>query len=728
MMFGVRRHDSQPVSPDSKIAIVSFWPKRESGAAANIVARFQKLKHLPIHSALSTLIDVQRNDQGRLFISSEYHPSCLKDYLKERQDIDLDRIKKWVVSLLDAIIFLAEHDIFGLNMSPKNLMLDVNDNIKVFNYGMSYITEGGNHIDFPLISNPKYCPPEFVLLGSRMSHKADIWALGRLLIDLCISEPLKSEEQSDIESLFGSVSIMLEKGTSHILDQVDWSTLPQELCDFVSLCIVVDPVKRADAKSLLQHPFLASAKRTEPKENMLLNADRSNIPSTSDAVLELTWSDAYYLWKISGGDPDFELRRKRKQVAPSIERLPLLVTRDSDVDEELLALERGPKVDESLQIVNVVDIMTKISGDLDATMVDNVYSVHSWGPELLEIIAYEKETGVTSYPKVSLSAREKDAKYQYSRIKRFSALLEEYPLSDTEIRIESKKDIPPTLRGKVWGALLSITGDPDVEYRHIDKVSVSSMDRQYNELLSSKTGHIKLKRILKAWILTEKEFVYWQGLDSVLAPFLAINFSDEALAWASFRAFVRKYSNGIFREDNSSSIKRSLSMFLQCLILFSELPVIDVERCVFDAIALQKMTPPSLYNPDRPHRSISTISTSDAIIMQRHALFLDLKTEQEFRIAHFHGAVKPIGALDGDADVDGALRYRNNQLFCVIIGNVETCTKAYNKLTTLRIGRLCTLTTDELATNTNERILCTCTPHQSSEQEGTPFLLCQEFH
>ncbi len=50
---------------------------------------------------------------------------------------------------------------------------------------------------------------------------------------------------------------------------------------------------------------------------------------------------------------------------------------------------------------------------------------------------------------------------------------------------------------------------------------------QYDELLSSPDGHAKFKRILKAWVISHPEYVYWQGLDSLSAPFLYLNFNNE---------------------------------------------------------------------------------------------------------------------------------------------------------------------------------------------------------
>ena len=54
---------------------------------------------------------------------------------------------------------------------------------------------------------------------------------------------------------------------------------------------------------------------------------------------------------------------------------------------------------------------------------------------------------------------------------------------------------------------------------------------QYNELLSSPEAHKKFKRILKAWVVSHPEYVYWQGLDSLCAPFLYLNFNDEGMCF-----------------------------------------------------------------------------------------------------------------------------------------------------------------------------------------------------
>ena len=86
---------------------------------------------------------------------------------------------------------------------------------------------------------------------------------------------------------------------------------------------------------------------------------------------------------------------------------------------------------------------------------------------------------------------------------------------------------------------------------------------QYNELLASPEGHRKLKRVLKSWVADNPGLVYWQGLDSLAAPFLFLNFNDEALAWACLSAFIPKYLHNMFLKDNATVIQEYLAKFSQ---------------------------------------------------------------------------------------------------------------------------------------------------------------------
>ncbi|KAL1110179.1 hypothetical protein AAG570_008256 [Ranatra chinensis] len=188
--------------------------------------------------------------------------------------------------------------------------------------------------------------------------------------------------------------------------------------------------------------------------------------------------------------------------------------------------------------------------------------------------SYDKDHCESS--SLPLIIRERDTEYQFRRITLFNTLLKGFPHTSRRLRGESKQDIPPFLRAETWACLLGINCDYQESYLLVDKETSIPTDRQievdiprchqYSELLSSSVGHLKFKRILKAWVVSHPEYVYWQGLDSLCAPFLYLNFNNEARAYACLSKFIEKYLYNFFLKDNSSVIREYLTKFKQLIV------------------------------------------------------------------------------------------------------------------------------------------------------------------
>tara|TARA_R110002050_G_scaffold208039_1_gene344062 strand:+ start:630 stop:1376 length:747 start_codon:yes stop_codon:yes gene_type:complete len=88
---------------------------------------------------------------------------------------------------------------------------------------------------------------------------------------------------------------------------------------------------------------------------------------------------------------------------------------------------------------------------------------------------------------------------------------------------------------------------------------------QYNELLQSPEGHRKLKRVLKCWVAANPDLDYWQGIDSLAAPFVVYNFNNEAKAYCCLQALVQKYLRNFFGKDNALYLQEHLALFGQLL-------------------------------------------------------------------------------------------------------------------------------------------------------------------
>lgn len=144
--------------------------------------------------------------------------------------------------------------------------------------------------------------------------------------------------------------------------------------------------------------------------------------------------------------------------------------------------------------------------------------------------------------RLPLVIRERDTEYQFHRVVLFHRLLQGYPFTRHMIVAEAQTDIPPLLRGHIWACVLGVLENGS--YARIDKDTPTPTDRQievdiprchqYDELLSAPEGHHKLKRLLKAWVTSHPHYVYWQGLDSLTAPFLYLNYCNEGIKMGLF--------------------------------------------------------------------------------------------------------------------------------------------------------------------------------------------------
>lgn len=177
----------------------------------------------------------------------------------------------------------------------------------------------------------------------------------------------------------------------------------------------------------------------------------------------------------------------------------------------------------------------------------------------------------SEFQKLPLVIRERDTEYQFYRIMLMTRLIQGYPYTRDMIIEQARMDIPPPLRGKIWSCILGVIKTK--KYEWLDKITSTATDRQievdiprchqYDELLSSPDGHNKLKRLLKAWVASHPQYVYWQGLDSLTAVFLHLNFNDEEIAYESLCKFIPKYLHWFFLKDNSAIIKECLAKFSQ---------------------------------------------------------------------------------------------------------------------------------------------------------------------
>ena len=307
---------------------------------------------------------------------------------------------------------------------------------------------------------------------------------------------------------------------------------------------------------------LPETSNLSPTESLII----MSVASLHNPLLGMAADEAYHLWTLAGGDVEVDMVRRGLVVSePPICTIPPLVRKVADAR---LPRPHGA----ALMPVSRLDLDSLVRRLASARL--NLF------PELLPL--GDGELPATYNLEASglpLLIRERDLDYQVQRLVVMRRLLRGLPYTKEFVKREAKVDVPPLYRGAIWRVLLDVGAEAEASYAEIDKDVDTSTDHQldldiprchqYDGILSSPTGHAKLREVLKAWVVTRKELTYWQGLDSLCAPFVRLNFNELHYAFACFNAFINRYLTNFFLKDNAEVINEYLVVY-QHLLAFHD--------------------------------------------------------------------------------------------------------------------------------------------------------------
>ena len=366
------------------------------------------------------------------------------------------------------------------------------------------------------------------------------------------------------------------------------TSLDPHFSDFIQRCLSRIVEDRPTVALLMQHPFMQTESCNKPAKSR-----------PHQVTLQ------YGLWKLSGGNL-LELYRKHNaeaQLSMSPTNLPILslpeamssnghlslgdqkqskhnaqkITIDHDRVERRLAQDDGfsglirPEAGMCDSIVGICWQYAPRDGHLE--IIRGLYGADSLG--VPEKLWNEYLSSYNGLYRASLDSREREFLYQYIRTAQFVKLLSQLPLSTDLLLEEAKLDIPRLVLNDAWKALLLVKEADIVAFQQLDTFVSHELDRQldvdiprchqYHPLLRCLEGQLKLRRLLKAWILVNVDLVYWQGLDSICAPFLVLYFDNDDVAFACFQQFTMRFLKSLFVKDNSATIQSQMKLHLRLL-------------------------------------------------------------------------------------------------------------------------------------------------------------------
>uniref|UniRef100_A0A8C5LP96 TBC domain-containing protein kinase-like protein n=1 Tax=Leptobrachium leishanense TaxID=445787 RepID=A0A8C5LP96_9ANUR len=530
-----------------------------------ILGRFQILK-TSVHPRLCQYVDIARGKHERLVVVAEHYEKSVQDLLRETKPVSSSKILHLAYEALQGLEYMNCHRMVHRALAPQNILLDGEGHVKLSKFGLYHITDHGADVDFP-IGYPSYLAPEVIAKGILKptdptqyerplpsGPKSDIWSLGVILFELCMGRKLFqrldiSEKLKLILTLGCVDDIVTVLAEEHgCVDVI--KGLPETTLALLRKCLTFHPSKRPTAGDLLHDsvfseisslyvPFRQPASlfsSTLRCADLILPEDISLLCNDvdSDFLEERSIEEVYYLWCLAGGDLEKELMSKGIILSkPPVCTLPNFLLEDGESFGQ--GRDRSFLLDDTTVTLSLCQLRNRLK-DVPG---EAFYPLLGEDQSSVPHSGSNSELSTSALP---LIIRERDTEYQLNRIVLFDRLIkgaiqEKYDATDKDTPIPTDRQI-----------------EVDIPRCH-----------QYDELLSSPEGHAKFRRVLKAWVVSHPNLVYWQGLDSLCAPFLYLNFNNEALAYACMSAFIPKYLYNFFLKDNSHVIQEYLTVFSQMI-------------------------------------------------------------------------------------------------------------------------------------------------------------------
>uniref|UniRef100_A0AAF5RT77 TBCK protein kinase n=1 Tax=Wuchereria bancrofti TaxID=6293 RepID=A0AAF5RT77_WUCBA len=579
-----------------------------SSSAAHMLGGFSKLMSLN-HPHLCKYVEFVRSTVlgNAGFVISEHYSRSAVEELKECKKLEVARIISLLQPILSAFTYLHSRYITIGCFSLNSVLLSSQNLVRLAQYGLHCISGSRRDLEYCTYSC-WYIPPERFLQADIKNgficRAGDIWSFGIALLELsigCLLSEIWSPKQfySTLIVLIrnkerdGSIFSLLlaeiqqKKPNIHITSNITIMIILEK-----ALCVL--PSQRPTAKALLSIISGESNSYSNVNKDYSFYDSKNDEGSLRESVEHMRESlegeeakttrnlpvhEAFFLWKLCGSSIETILiNHDIIKANPPVIALPYLVDGDC------------------FMYGNAHIRKYEFTPDIFILPSNNFRNRMKFLNESKFLISFEMEEKTREIYDLSLMVKEKDIEYQGRRMLILRRLLSSFPFKKSLLFCECCHDIPPLYRANLWSALLNIYWDIEKRFIAIDTFSPHSSDRQllvdiprchqYDDLMASSIAHRKLKRLLKTWLLLHENYVYWQGLDSLAAPFLVLNFTRLASAYSCLESFISLYLHDFFLRDNSSVVQEYLAVFFHLLAfmdaaLYTHLSAMDFRPELF---------------------------------------------------------------------------------------------------------------------------------------------------
>ncbi|KAI9223256.1 kinase [Blastocladiella britannica] len=252
MLMAVKQVELPADSPDTPPAVVGR-KVRMVEALQHEISFLKEIRHDHIVRYLGSRIE------GNFFnIFLEYVPGgSIHAVLQQWNALPEPIVKNYLRQVLLGLTYLHHHEIIHRDIKAANILVDNKGCVKISDFGISKrvgpdkssASNNSGGVGLSLQGSVYWMAPE-VVKHLRYTRKADIWALGCLVIEMfTANHPWPNASQ--VEAIF--------KIGSDLKPEVPTDGVGPEALDFMQLTFRSNYLERPSADELLLHPFVATS-------------------------------------------------------------------------------------------------------------------------------------------------------------------------------------------------------------------------------------------------------------------------------------------------------------------------------------------------------------------------------------------------------------------------------------------------------------------------------------
>ena len=220
----------------------------------------KNLKHNNIVKILETI----ETEKYILIIMENIPGGDLLNFVKKRTKLPEKTAKFIFKQLILALKYMHNHNIIHRDIKLDNILIDLNNNIKLCDFGVSKLISNKNEILNEQCGTPAYIAPEILLNEGYEGPPVDIWSSGVVLYAMLFgSVPFKANGLKDLHKLILEGKVIFKSNNN--------SYISNEAKDLILNLLKVDPKERINIDEILNHPWMVNANNNNIDDEKNIN-------------------------------------------------------------------------------------------------------------------------------------------------------------------------------------------------------------------------------------------------------------------------------------------------------------------------------------------------------------------------------------------------------------------------------------------------------------------------